>query len=260
MLAGRDPTSRRPPSPPKCGEEVAIDVDPACEPEAPRDPLDQHALVVASHMLAQVDEDHARSVLDLLRLVAAAVGGKLRGLAHHKKSLRSLTRKLADRARMNVMADDDIAGAIASVAERTFDAIRFTLVVPEARYRRLGLELPGLLRDAGYTCVNRWDAWRQSDTYKGMHFAFRHGALTFELQLHTRASHKMVKRTRALYEALRDRATTPERKHALQDDMKRQWRRVPVPAGVDSAPRPWRRARDGGRGEAPTITERDHAV
>ncbi|HEX4106886.1 MAG TPA: ADP-ribosyltransferase [Solirubrobacteraceae bacterium] len=174
-----------------------------------------------------------------LKGLAKSRGGHLVGLEYRFKTEESLARKLEDRARTTVSS----AGpkkAVNAEAAKVNDSLRYTMIMPSAKYKALADGVGQEMKALGYQPGNAWDAWASSRTYKGHNLTFTATAddgttkVLFELQLHTKDSFGTKQKIHGMYEEARAATTTPTRRAELDTAMAEQWKEVKVPAGLYS--------------------------
>ncbi len=117
-------------------------------------------------------------------------------------------------------------------AEKVNDALRYTMILPEAKYFKEPVEIQLSLKKQGFEATAKWDAWN-NPSYRGINYTFKdkQGQL-FELQFHTKESFDVKSRLHKLYEESRLQTTLPERKKELNDEMEKQWLKVSRPSGI----------------------------
>jgi hypothetical protein len=206
----------------------------------PEDPIGQVALSEAQRTIEDAEKVE-KKITPALLAVANANGGKMAGLENKFKTEPSLARKLADRARTRVQSGD-VGAAIQAELAKIWDALRYTVIVPEKRYKTFADKtLPDGLKTTAAVRLNYWNAWAESETYKGINQGYVLNTadkpprqVRFEVQVHTGASYKTKSDIHGMYEEARAADTSPERRRELDKAMGKKWKKVPVPAGITS--------------------------
>ncbi|TCO55224.1 hypothetical protein [Actinocrispum wychmicini] len=164
----------------------------------------------------------------------AAHGAKLARLDTEIKDEMSLTSKIYDRATVKGPPTDVV---LDKVTAKIDDVLRYTVVADTLDYMRVCAAVRAELEAAGYTYVKEGNAWAEPEKfggYRGINMKFRtKDGLLFEVQFHTTDSLALADETHALYEELRNPATTEKRKEELRQEMRRRANLLPVPDGAD---------------------------
>lgn len=147
--------------------------------------------------------------------VAEKIGAVPVGLKHRMKGIKSLTRKIHDKA-------VERGQTMEQSAENVKDSIRFTMVLHSQSY---GPQIRKALKefeDAGFT-VPKGELethWPKGDAYNGVHATLVHpSGVKIEMQFHTTGSWKAKNTTHGMYEEARKIDTPPARRRQLILDM-----------------------------------------
>ena len=160
--------------------------------------------------------------------IAEAGGGRLVGLEHKIKSLRSTVSKL-ERFRAK---DTDTPLEEFEV----YDALRYTMLVPDepAGHHDATIReaLASLERD-GFGIRKVKNYWPRGDSYSGTNCTLETpGGLPWELQFHTPRSYEAKSSVHDDYDRMRDASTQIEERRRLFEKMKEMWETIPIPEGI----------------------------
>lgn len=117
------------------------------------------------------------------------------------------------------------------------DAIRYTFEYPDDRYVAGVKADTQRLEDFGFERVDSRNTWA-SPEYKGINSRWRvsENGQTFEVQFHTQASFEAKQVTHAVYERLRNPATSRAEQDRLARYQREVTARIPVQRGVMDIP------------------------
>lgn len=183
---------------------------------------------VAARLYAQATKAEPAVTADL-ESVATAVGAELGGLEHRLKTVDSLTRKLTTYA------------AEGRENQEVTDALRYTMVLPDAVYTDGVASALSLLADAYYLLVESKNYWVDHDwsewngNYRGLNTVLRTPQdYRFEVQFHSESSWavKSLDSYEELYHRLRTE-TDPAELERLLEQAAEYWRGVPIPKRAD---------------------------
>ncbi|HMS38661.1 MAG TPA: hypothetical protein PKE69_00305 [Pyrinomonadaceae bacterium] len=203
--------------------------------------------------------EHARALLERARAfepeitadlqrIAAEFGAEMVGLNHKFKTEESLTRKLIKEsiasfkslADLGYLYDEAVGKATKRQAERNNDALRYMFLFPFEKYVFGFKQTLEKLKQSGYKIPENkiWNAWKNIGTnfdkgYRGINVTvFSSRNQIFELQFHTRESHKLKTETHFLYDESRQSGTLLERKIEISEIVIELAQKVKVPKGV----------------------------
>lgn len=158
--------------------------------------------------------------------IVAAAGGEMVGLEHRLKSLPSLRRKIHDKAKSKGIE-------IKRSADNISDALRYTGVVPTAKYSQAVSTAVASLKADGFKINEIVNYWPSGDDYNGLHVIAQHpNGSKVELQFHTPESIAAKGETHKLYEIARADDTTPQRRLQLANEMQSIADAAPLPNGA----------------------------
>lgn len=161
--------------------------------------------------------------------VVSANGGRMESLAHRLKTVDSLTRKIATKAKERGQSIEESASQIS-------DALRYTAVIddpPPGSYSRAIEGMLKSLKDDGLEVLELETHWRRGDAYNGVHLIARHpNGSKVELQFHTPASLAAKGETHKIYEIARADGISPEIRAIMVRRMVQIADVAPIPAGA----------------------------
>ena len=160
------------------------------------------------------------------RIEAEDPGRHLAGLDYRLKGEDRLKEKVADDIRYKGRTPEEALGNVK-------DAIRFTFVYPEERYRAGVLADCERLQASGFERFDRVNSWPE-EQYKGINSRWRESASgrLFEVQFHTRASFEAKQLTHGAYERLRSPVTSDIEREELEDFQRAVSAKIPIPPGA----------------------------
>lgn len=167
---------------------------------------------------------HDEQVTSDMRAVAGNAGGHMQGLDFRIKSQGSLSRKIATDAKVKGISAKEAADQIS-------DVLRYTMIFEPNHYAQDSERaLQGLVR-RGYRVERSKNFWTPGNIYKGVNVKLRApDGHPVELQFHTKASFQMKENTlHHLYEEARLPSTPPDRRAALEQQMRSLSAAVPMP-------------------------------
>jgi hypothetical protein len=177
--------------------------------------------------------------------LAREVGGRLTvlddvrvGVADHSvKELGSLMRKVATELR-KVGRPDASGDELLRVLSAQADTVRYTIVLPEASYVKKARKLADRLYRRA-VAPGPWDNSWTGPRYRGINTSWTDitTGVRFEVQLHTPATREASRRTHLAYEEWRLPGTAPDRVARLEAIIGREFRRAPLPPGVEKLTR-----------------------
>jgi len=187
---------------------------------------------IAEQLLDQAGKNEPNITADL-QTIAQEVLAELVGLGNRFKSEESLIRKLVD------YVGDDFR-KLERKAETVNDVLRYTFVLPLESYAEKLLEALKRLPELGYRIPeNRiWNAWQTigesfDKGYRGINITVISSKnQKFELQFHTEESFRLKTETHYLYEELRRKDISRERKTELIEKCINTAENVQRPKGV----------------------------
>lgn len=161
-----------------------------------------------------------------LRTVIKSEGGAMVGLAHRVKGLKSLTRKIHDKALSR-------GQTIEESANRISDALRYTAAFHSKNYTAGVKSTIASLEKKGYKILEKETHWKRGDAYNGVHVIAQHpNGTKVEIQFHTTESLKAKGLTHPLYEKFRQHDTTPQERTRLTREMIRIADSARIPKGA----------------------------
>lgn len=187
---------------------------------------------IAEQLLDQAGKNEPNITADL-QTIAQEVLAELVGLGNRFKSEESLIRKLVD------YVGDDFR-KLERKAETVNDVLRYTFVLPLESYAEKLLEALKRLPELGYRIpenriCNAWQTIGESfdKGYRGINITVISSKnQKFELQFHTEESFRLKTETHYLYEELRRKDISRERKTELIEKCKSAAQKVQRPKGV----------------------------
>jgi len=161
-----------------------------------------------------------------LRGLIGGESGIMVGLKHRVKGLKSLTRKIHDKAMERGQSMEESASRIS-------DALRFTAVAHSSKYSSLIRNTIKKLKQAGYDVHELETHWKRGDAYNGVHAVVKHpSGVKIELQFHTTQSWAAKMKTHKMYEEFRQHDTTPQRRTELAKQMVQIADSARIPSGA----------------------------
>jgi hypothetical protein len=160
--------------------------------------------------------------------LTAANGGELIGLKNRLKTVESLERKIADKAR------DEFGGDHKAAAADISDSVRYTMELDPNNYGDGVKNTIDILNEQGYqTRVKNY--WQEGNIYKGVNATVTSpDGQKFELQFHTKDSYSLKETfNNRLYQEHRLSGTSAARKFELEQQMANNWVSVQTPANLD---------------------------
>lgn len=184
---------------------------------APRGHEADPAQVAADAIIARAAKAEP-AVTQLVQSVAAAAGGRLERLEFRLKSRESIVDKLT---RPGVDMDREAANLK--------DALRYTVILPRAKYTRGHQRIRDAFESGGYVVVKDPGGWTPTG-YRGINVAFRTpDGTVFEVQLHTAASMRAAETAHLIYEEQRRLVAGSKRWLELEAEMAKIFNSVPWP-------------------------------
>jgi len=166
------------------------------------------------------------NITDSVTAAAAANNATLEGLKFRRKTKESLARKITKEAAEKTVT-------LQQAADDIGDAVRYTMVKDPDNYVEMAQNTIAQFEAEGYTVVKVKNYWQPNNAYKGINVNFLDpDGYKFELQFHTPQSFTVKEPSHQLYNQSRKIADGPERS-ALQEESRRLWDTVDVPANVD---------------------------
>jgi len=183
-----------------------------------------------AHKLAQGIVGQAskaeRVATDDLRTVIGGAGGTMVGLKHRLKGVKSLTRKIHDKAVDRGQTLEESAGKIS-------DALRYTAVIHSGNYTKGVKDTLATLEAKGYKVLEKETHWKRGDAYNGVHAIVQHpNGTKIEVQFHTTQSLAAKNKTHVLYEKFRQSDTSPQERSRLTREMVRLADSAKIPKGA----------------------------
>ena len=160
--------------------------------------------------------------------LAKKYGGRMEGLSFRIKNEPSLIRKIVSESIENSW------GAHSVVAQNIKDALRYTMIIDDAKYTKATIgTLKELVKVDGYARLQVKNTWGKNSSYKGVNTALAHPSGQYmEFQFHTQKSFDIkMNQSHKIYEEIRLVGITAERKKALKAKLKKVWDEVPEPDG-----------------------------
>lgn len=180
-------------------------------------------------------------VTEKLRSVAQQFGARLEGENHRLKTEESLERKLKQRLTRLLEKHRShrfYYPRLADVFHEVDDALRYTMVVPDAVYAQTARGVLEALKVQLPSSEEHFNYWTEGSTYRGVNAFVTCEDFTFELQFHTETSWRVKQQaSHEIYESFR-LLPAGRAKHVLYDHMKRMWDAVPIPPGIEQLNRP----------------------
>lgn len=166
-----------------------------------------------------------RSATKLISDVVTASGGQMVDLKYRLKTVKSMTRKIANKAVEKGLPLEKMAGRIS-------DALRYTGVVDAAQYASTVRKARATLEQKGYKVVELETHWPRGDAYNGVHMIALHpNGTKIEVQFHTPESHAAKVQNHKDYEKMRV-SKDPKERMRLNKKMTDVADRAPVPKGA----------------------------
>jgi hypothetical protein len=166
-----------------------------------------------------------------LRQIAVMVDAKMVGLENRFKSEESLTRKLLDYSESRGLP-------LKVTAKNNNDTLRYTYLLFEDSYSDGFEKIIEEIKKRNYRIRKVFNAWslagKESDTgYRGINITVIYSQeQKFELQLHTKDSFELKTETHKIYEELRNRKTSADRKREIIDLMIEKAKKLKKPKGL----------------------------
>ncbi|QDP46271.1 MAG: hypothetical protein Unbinned3556contig1001_42 [Prokaryotic dsDNA virus sp.] len=160
--------------------------------------------------------------------LAAKYGGRMEGLKYRIKNEPSLIRKIVSES------VDNSWGAHTVVAQNIKDALRYTMIIDDAKYSKATIgTLEELVNVDGYARLQVKNTWGKGSSYKGVNTALAHPSGQYmEFQFHTQKSFDIkMTQSHKIYEEMRLLGITTERKEFLKAKLKKVWDECPEPDG-----------------------------
>jgi hypothetical protein len=119
----------------------------------------------------------------------------------------------------------------------TKDAVRYTFVYEEAKYKAGVYADCDRLESEGFQPIDRQNSWTD-DQYKGINGRWREpgSGHLFEVQFHTQDSYDAKQVTHAAYERIRDPSTPPGEVRQLRAYQREVCATIPIPPGATEIP------------------------
>lgn len=187
---------------------------------------------IAEQLIALAEENEPNITADLQN-IASEVSAEMVGLENRFKSEESLIRKLID------YVGDDFQ-RLKRKAETVNDVLRYTFILPLESYAEKFHETRERLSELGYRIPeNRiWNAWQTIGEsfdrgYRGINITVNSSKKqNFELQFHTEESFRLKTETHYLYDELRRKDISRQRKTELIERCINAAENVQRPKGV----------------------------
>lgn len=150
-------------------------------------------------------------VSKVLQSVAKQIGAVQVGLKFRLKEIKSLTRKIHDKAMARGLTMEQSGAAIG-------DSLRYTMVIHSKNYGPKIREALKEFEKAGFKipAEEKETHWPKGDAYNGAHVQLIHpNGTKIEMQFHTTGSWRAKNLTHGMYEEARKPDTTPARRREL---------------------------------------------
>lgn len=159
-----------------------------------------------------------------LTAAANAYGGRMEGLKFRLKGQESLARKIEQKSASKGLTMSEYTAKIG-------DALRYTMVLPDARYGPGAQAAIDDFRKQGYE-VEVSNTWTPGAPYKAINTDVAKDGVIFEVQYHTGDSLDLKQAAHGLYEIARDATLPPEERAAATQKMIDNATDLPVPKGA----------------------------
>lgn len=209
--------------------------------------IEKKAASYAKQLLKRAQK-HEPQITKDLQNIASEVSAEMVGLEDRFKTEESLTRKIAEGSVKNVRKffesgyslENAIEKAVKMRAERNNDTLRYTFIFSFEKYVFGFKQSLQKLKQNGFKVPEDkiWNAWKNIGTifdkgYRGINITIISSqGQVFELQFHTRSSHKLKTETHVLYEELRGLKNSHERENEIIQELVKMAETVRVPKGV----------------------------
>lgn len=177
-------------------------------------------------------EEEEPALTELITSTVAEQGGEMVYLEHRLKTKESLERKIKKDVKEKGVTESKAAADIS-------DAVRYTAIYDSGNLVAKAKVTQSALEDQGW---EKYDSkWKNyfgpGDAYDGYNCVFRHKKTgqRFELQFHTKASHKIKESNHKIYEKSRKMPASPART-VLENQMTTAWDKYSRPAGWQDLP------------------------
>lgn len=165
----------------------------------------------AAEALASRAKQAEKQFTPMLRGLVRSAGGRMEGLKYRFKEVKSLTRKIHDKAKERGLS-------IEESAERISDALRYTSTTKPKDYTRHVRSTIQSLKKEGYKMLELETHWQRGDAYNGVHAIFQHpNGTKIEVQFHTPQSFRAKMKNHTLYERFRTSNDPAERKRLTEE-------------------------------------------
>ena len=165
----------------------------------------------------------------MLKRLATKHGGKMEGLEFHRKTRESLIRKIVSESIENGWGARDI------VIQNIKDALRYTMLLDDAKYTKSTLAAIQDMQEMGWIRLRVKNTWGLNSGYKGVNTAWANPYGQYvELQFHTPVSFKVkMNQAHKIYEEIRLVGTTTSRKDVLNKQLVKIYQSVMEPGGYE---------------------------
>ena len=163
-----------------------------------------------------------------LKQIVEKGNGHLEELDHRIKGVDSLTRKLIDKSMEKNIPIKDYALQVT-------DVLRYTDVSEKEEFVKDFFIIEKNLKEKGYTLIEVTNTFTETNvSYKGINTLVKNkDGYVFELQFHTPKSFEVKKINHKLYEEVRLRDTSQERKRELINMMIENSNAIEIPNGIE---------------------------
>ena len=170
------------------------------------------ARIVARKALRKA-ELHAKETDALFKGLAEKHGAKMTGLEFHLKTEVSLTRKIVTESVSHSWGPNTV------MVKNIKDALRYTMIVGDAKYAKTALAVLDDLQSQGWGTLQVKNTWHKGSSYKGLNCALKNpNGQYIELQFHTRESFRVkMDISHPIYEQMRAISITEVERHRLME-------------------------------------------
>ena len=185
----------------------------------------EEARIIARKSIKKA-ELYAEETTKRFKELATKNGGKMEGLAFRIKEETSLVRKIVSESL------DNSWGAHSVVAQNIKDALRYTMIIDDAKYAKATINtLDELVKKDGYARLQVKNTWHKNSSYKGVNTALAHpNGQYIELQFHTAESFRVkMDISHKIYEEMRLFGLSKERRNFLEKKLVKEWDNVIAP-------------------------------
>ena len=156
---------------------------------------------------------YAQETDALFKGLAEKHGAKMTGLEFHLKTEVSLTRKIVTES------IDNSWGPGTVLIKNVKDALRYTMIIGDAKYTKAALAVLDDLQSQGWGTLQVKNTWHRGSSYKGLNCALKNpNGQYIELQFHTSESFRVkMDISHPIYEQMRAISITEAEKHRLTE-------------------------------------------